>query len=1701
MQQNCNPGQLVINSHGTPAAQWTPLGVATNEQFEADTLFISGTNVVVVPEHQMPIFAGSISISNGGELSDQPTPTNQEYSLLLTITNNLLIDASSSINVSGTGYLPGYTLGNTTNGAASFTAGGSYGGLGGLCCGSTDNAVYGDYRYPNELGSGSGTYSSGGIGGGLVQITAAVARVDGTILADGLGGNPLPYDGGSGGGILLNVGTLVGAGQISANGGDASGIGAGGGGRVAIYYNTSTFNLSGNVSAYGGTNGNYPSMSASAGTVYFKQAGSPGQLVINNRGTPTAQWTPLGVATNQSFEADTLIISGTNVVVVPEHQMPIFAGSVSITSGGQLSDQPTTTNQEYSLILTVTNNLLVDGSSSVNVSLTGYLPGYTLGNTTNGAASLTAGGSYGGLGGLCCGSIGNAVYGDYHYPNELGSGSGTYSTSASGGGLVQITAGAAQVDGAILANGGNGYDGGSGGGGILLNVGTLSGAGQINANGGNSIGGNDGGGGGRVAIYYGTSTFNLSSNVTAYGGVVPDGVSLSGSAGTVYLQQTASPGQLVINNNGSASGQLTLLGQTTDSAFTADTLVLSGAGTAAATISGAPIQVGSISLLNGAVLSHLPTTANQEYSLVLTVTNRLLLDASSSINVSGLGYLEGYTLGNTTNGAAFRTAGGSYGGLGGLCCQSTDNAVYGDYRYPNELGSGSGTYSSGGIGGGLVQITAAVARVDGTILADGLGGNPLPYDGGSGGGILLNVGTLVGAGQISANGGDASGNGAGGGGRVAIYYNTSTFNLSGNVSAYGGTNGNYPSMSASAGTVYFKQAGSPGQLVINNRGTPTAQWTPLGVATNQSFEADTLIISGTNVVVVPEHQMPIFAGSISIANGGELSDQPTTTNQEYSLLLTITNNLLIDASSSINVSGTGYLPGYTLGNTTNGAASFTAGGSYGGLGGLCCGSTDNALYGDYHFPNELGSGSGTYANPGTGGGLVQIMAGSAQVDGAILADGFGGTPTSYDGGSGGGILLNVGTLSGTGQINANGGSASGNDGGGGGRVAIYTWTSMLFPAGNVLANSGIGPSENGQNGTVYIASQPYLTFLNVSQIWHGSEQITWSSVGIDPNVGAIADVVVSKGGVTYFQQTAPSSGSVSWNTATVADGTYTLTVSLLTTAGQQLNQISQIELINNTAAWHEGTLSASQTWGSNTVNAVDQNIIIPNGVTLTIAPGAIIKFANGTGIIIQPGGTLDASAATVNAPIIFTSLEDSTVGGNTDEDANNSVPLVGDWNGITVSGQFLANSSVQIRYVIQNHSGTLSTNQEWFGAAEHLVTGNVIVPSGVTLTIDPGAIVKFNLGLNITVQSGGTLIANGTIAQPIYFTSINDESIGAVTNGVLTTPAAGDWDSIYLSGGKAIFNHVTISYGGGPDSLNSGLISLTAANAALTISDSVLSQGLYKGIQTEFGTANVTNCLITGCDRGIQVGLTGPTVVNIINCTLDNNNVGMWAHGGVANLANTIVSDSLTIGIEFCCGSTLSTFEYCDVWSATGVNYSSVADQTGTHGNISANPDFVNAAQGNFELNYASPCINTADGKVAPLTDLTGAPCYNFPAKVGKTGIPNANDVVPDMGAYEFVQNASSDVDLIVSSVTGPVSETAGQTVIVNWNDMNLGTGNAIGRGATPFRSPDPGGTNLAATAVVAQNVVAQSQVRPMPPLPLWSFPAGWTAIINGRST
>lgn len=88
-----------------------------------------------------------------------------------------------------------------------------------------------------------------------------------------------------------------------------------------------------------------------------------------------------------------------------------------------------------------------------------------------------------------------------------------------------------------------------------------------------------------------------------------------------------------------------------------------------------------------------------------------------------------------------------------------------------------------------------------------------------------------------------------------------------------------------------------------------------------------------------------------------------------------------------------------------------------------------------------------------------------------------------------------------------------------------------------------------------------------------------------------------------------------------------------------------------------------------------------------------------------------------------------------------------------------------------------------------------------TLTIEAGCIVKFHPteGPDMALSGSGTIIARGTSAKPIIFTSYKDDVHGGDQNGdgVATSPAPKDWGEISTNGNNSsIFQYCEFYYGG-----------------------------------------------------------------------------------------------------------------------------------------------------------------------------------------------------------------------------------------------------------------------------------------------------------------
>ncbi|MBN2451204.1 MAG: RHS repeat protein, partial [Lentisphaeria bacterium] len=1058
--------------------------------------------------------------------------------------------------------------------------------------------------------------------------------------------------------------------------------------------------------------------------------------------------------------------------------------------------------------------------------------------------------------------------------------------------------------------------------------------------------------------------------------------------------------------------------------------------------------------------------------------------------------------------------GAGHGGAGGGQAPGYGLA-YGSADEPVDLGSAGGGLQDGGLGGaggGAIRlVVTGTLTLDGRISANATAPSGAWYPGGgAGGSIWITADRLSGAGVLQANG-SAGGlyttGGGGGGGRIAVYYGEDGgfggFTTATAAAGTGGAGNQQP------GTIAFVcTAGGANHLFVYQDYVIPEGSSPSYAALTVDVGGRLGIGGGATVTV---DGLLHLTGNATVLCRGQGANGRVEGQWAGGGVAIHAGDITIDSGSALSADGLGYAaapaaPGNGPGAGWGENGTIARGAGHGGHG-ACEVYGYGETYGSAVYPVDLGSSGGGCQDGGLGGpgggAILLQVADTLTVDGTLSANAGPVSVAWYPGGgAGGSICVNARSVVGTGTISANGGAGgivyAGK--GGGGRVAVHWWDRMTLPDSRITVEPGDdgNPDWPAEAGSRVLSNTPQFLVLQPDQGQvHDTEVVRWVALATDVSALTVdlAASCAGSGAAVAIGTGLPALGQTTWNTTPAADGLYELRATFRDGAGAVVGEAFRTVIVNNAAAWHAGRIETDQTWAADRVHVVEGNVSLAPGVRLTVEPGAVVKFAARLMLTVEAGAILEALGS-VDAPILFTSLADDAAGGDTNADGNLTLPHPGDWLGVAVqaTGQFLTNAFVAIRYIATVHSGMLATDEAWPGDAVHHLTGDLIVPNNVTLTLSAGAVVKLAVGKSLIVQTGGTLIVAGNAAQPVVITSERDDSVGGDTNGdgSNTHPAPGDWYRIHVDGGVADLRHAQIRYGSGIDSVSAGLIRTTGA-AQVTVDNSFLADGLYTGILAWGGTVTLTNTVVAGLDRGVSAHPGSP--VSVIHCTLDRNRIGLLVHGGSLTAVNSIVSNALVSGVQYDFG-TLAGVTYCDVWSGAGagyVDYLNTTDLTGTAGNISADPRYKDAARRNFRLDYSSPCIDAADGTVAPAADLAGAPRYNDP-RTPDTGVPmparGEAAAVPDMGAFEFVESAVSDVDLVVTAVIGPPEATAGETVTLQWTVTNLGIAAANGPWHDTVylvRDPETSPVAIPAGEVLAgqgtqlgpgQSVVVYGQVR-----------------------
>ena len=231
-------------------------------------------------------------------------------------------------------------------------------------------------------------------------------------------------------------------------------------------------------------------------------------------------------------------------------------------------------------------------------------------------------------------------------------------------------------------------------------------------------------------------------------------------------------------------------------------------------------------------------------------------------------------------------------------------------------------------------------------------------------------------------------------------------------------------------------------------------------------------------------------------------------------------------------------------------------------------------------------------------------------------------------------------------------------------------------------------------------------------------------------------------------------------------------------------------------------LTKNQRWTRDRVYILAQNVIIPDGITVVIEAGTLIRaernsLAQGTGteapvtpadpgaLVVAQGGKLIA-VGTADAPIIFTSIDDTNVPGGA-----STVPPFEN-KGVVANGTTILNGERALRTGFSTVSGTP-------GVAEYTISGGTIdtaVAKGYSATWSSTADSAFKhdgLWGGIVLCGKSTVMKNHAALENGRTTSISIPVLDVQTGGI----ASGTQRGIQFVEGMAGFP--LYSYGGGDE--------------------------------------------------------------------------------------------------------------------------------------------------------------------------------------------------------------------------------------------------------------------------------------------------------------
>ncbi|WP_431796526.1 beta strand repeat-containing protein [Microbacterium enclense] len=411
----------------------------------------------------------------------------------------------------------------------------------------------------------------------------------------------------------------------------------------------------------------------------------------------------------------------------------------------------------------------------------------------------------------------------------------------------------------------------------------------------------------------------------------------------------------------------------------------------------------------------------------------------------------------------------------------------------------------------------------------------------------------------------------------------------------------------------------------------------------------------------------------------------------------------------------------------------------------------------------------------------------------------------------------------------------------------YQWRrDALAIPGATASTYTLGPADVGEEITVTVAAiKTGYTRTPFDSAWVTVTAGSFAAAPT-PSVTGTAQVGGTLVGVTGTWSPQPATLSYQWTrNGTPIDGATNASYLLV-----EADRGAQVRLA--VTATKAGYTTLTRTSAAKTILGVFTTTPTPS-ITGTLQPGATVTASTGTwsptpdsftyqwqrdGSAIAGATaktyTLSTSDAGVDLTVTVTALKAGYVSATkTSEKA--SVPAAPT---VSVTGDITADTT---------WAPTVPT--------VYVVTKPITVTSGATLTVGGRAIVKFANGAQLTVA--GSLVARGTAAQPIPFTSLNDDTAGGDTDGPSTAPGR-DWPGIRATnGGTIALDRVRVSYVtwvlsaseaasvSVTSSVVDGSVSTNGTRGTVRITDNTFRQGSLQ-VSRPDGAAYTSSVVVTG---------------------------------------------------------------------------------------------------------------------------------------------------------------------------------------------------------------------------------------------------------------